>query len=660
MDSNDNTVAAGTGPSLEFDEAVAPGDISVIQAINRMRIEADDARLDVRSTGDRNLQLYLGKQDFTYKQEGQSREVIPKVPIAVEQMTSIIKRGMVSFGPYYEMQIAPDLATVVSPDTLRSIYDGFLGDLWGPNNQTFKIHTVISDGVKQALLKNLIVLKVHGGYMRKHKWVFEGGQPVVSETDYNDEWHLRIDLVRTEDYYPDPTGAGLYEIHRVERDLHEVLQSAEEGIYDKAAVKQLVGTMFTRPDDEELKDIDRNQQETTEPSFRKRVVIDEFWGTILDSDGRVAHRNVVAAVANEKFLIRPPEPNPFWHQESPFVAAPLVRVPHSVWHKAIFDHASDLSIAISELFNLMLDGGIASVHGIKQVRVDDLEDPGQIEGGIRQGVTLAVKGTLPHNAKVLETVTEGEVPADAMSMYEMLNREFNAAAMTNDLKMGSLPGKQVLATEIMESSQGQNVMLESMIVDLENEVMARALRKGWLNILQMADHVPEESFMGVEERRVALTLMKAKPEERYALFVNRARFIVNGLSSMMSKALDFQKFMAINQAVSTNPALAASFQQDYSPKRIISHLFRVMGLNSENFKKSTDERQQEQQQTAAAQQMGGAGPTGAAAQLLGQGPQNAEGQAAGVAGGPGTGGSPGAAQVQQLANPATGMPPMAG
>lgn len=650
MEANDNPIASGQGPAPEFDAEVPNGG-SVITAINRMRIESEDARRDRITQGDRNWDLYLGRQDFSYKQEGQSQEFVPKVPVAVEQMASLIKRGMVAFGAYYDMQLSPELSTIISPETLRNIFDGFLGDLWGPNSQTFNFSTIMSDAVKQALLKNLIILKVHGGYMKKHKWKFQRGVPFADPKDSIDEWHLRVDLVRFEDYYPDPTGSGLYEIQRSEKDLHEILDAAEEGIYDQAAVDELIGVMYTRPDDEELSDEDRNQNESTEPSFRKRVLIDEFWGTILDDDGKVAHRNVLCTVANERFLIRPPEPNPFWHQESPFVVAPLIRVPHSVFHKAIFDHASDLNIAINELFNLMLDGGIASVHGIKQIRLEDLEDPGQVEGGIKQGTTLAVKATLPHNAKVLETVSEGEIPPEALTMYQTLNQEFNAAAMTNDLKLGQIPQKEVLATEIMESSQGQSVMLEGMIGDLENEIMARALRKGFLNVLQMADNIPDSAFLGIEDRRVALMLMRASPEERYALFVQGTRFSVTGLTAMMSRALEFQKLMATLQAVRTDPTLMAEFAKEYSPAKLLRHMFRLANVNTDSFRKTMDEKIQERQQAAQA---------GPANQFIAGGPQNAEGQPGGVASGPGTGGSPMTAQVQQQANPATGMPPMAG
>lgn len=651
LSGNDNPIASGRGPAPEHDESIGEG-LSVITAINRMQIEAEDGRRQRLAQADRNWSMFLGEQDFSYKQEGQSQEVLPKVAVATEQLCSLFKRGMTAFGPFYDMEVSPELAAVISGDTLRSLMDTFLHDLWGPNNNTARFPTIISDAIKQALHKNLIVLKVHGGYMRKHKWTFERGEPMIDEKDFNDEWHLRIDLVRVEDYYPDPTGSGLYEIQVVERDLHEVVQLADEGIYDKAVVDDLVGTMYTRPDDEELSDEDRNQAETTEPSFRKRVVLKEFWGTLLNEDGTVAHRNCVATVANERYLIRPPEPNPFWHQESPFVAAPLVRIPHSVWHKAVFDHATDLNMALNELFNLMLDGGIAAVHGIKQIRIDDLEDPTQVENGVKQGQTIAVKNTLPHNSKVMEIVAQGQVPPEAMAMYETVNREFNSAVMSNELSMGGIPKKEVLATEIMESSQGQSVMLESIISDVENEIMTPTLRKAWLNILQMADVIPEENFMGVHQRKAALMIMRAQPQERYALFVNKSRFKVNGLSAMMTRVMEFQKIMAMLQAVTSNPMLLAEFQKEYSPARMMSHLFRTMNLNSDMFKKTMEERVAEQQQAP--------GQVGAANAMIGGGGQNAEGEPAGVASGAGTGGSPMTAQMQQQANPQTGMPMMSG
>jgi hypothetical protein len=651
LDGNDNPVAVQGGEPGDYDESI-PGGTSVIAAINRCRTEAEDGRRSRMDTNDSNWDMYLGRQDWSHKQDGQSTEVLPKVPVSVEQLAAIVKRGMVQFGSFYEVQLGGQLAQNIDGAQVQSLLDVFLDDLWAPNNKKTNLPTVISDAVKQALLKSLIILKVHGSFKTERRFVFERGDDKKEDShSFEDDelWKLRVDVVRAEDYYPDPTGSGLYEIHRVERDLHEVEQMAEEGIYDKAAVKQLRGTMFTRPDDEELSDNDRNQDETTEPSFRKRVMLDEFWGTLLDDEGRVAHRNVVATVANEQFLIRPPEPNPYWHQESPFIAEPLVRVPFSVWHKALFDHASDLNRAINELFNLMIDGSLAAVWGVRQIRLDDMEDPSQAENGIKQGATIAVKQTLPHGQKVVEQVTEGEVPQEAMAMFEALNSEFMQASLTNELKMGALPPRQVLATEVLESSQSQNLMLDGIVGDLENNVITRCLRMCFLNVLQMANTIPETSFSGATDRMVALLIMRSSPEERYSMFINKCNFKVNGLSTMMTRALDFQKVMALLQALRMDPALMQEFQKKYSPSKMLKYLYRVLGMNPDHFAASLEE------QSAARQGQMQQG-TNTANQFIQGGPENAEGQPAGVASGPGTGGDPTTAAIQQQANPATGMP----
>ncbi len=640
-----NPIASGSGPHQKFDEQIPDGG-GVINAILQCIDESEQARRSRIVRNDKNWNTYLGKQDWTHKQEGQSAEFLPKVPVSAEQLSALIKRGMIQFGDYYSINVDPTLGEFVDGAQLRSLLNVFLDDLWSPaGTPPLSFSTVISDAVKQALFKCLIILKIHGGFVKTRRFSYDPDEdaPVMEEVE---EWKPRVDLVRFEDYYPDPSGMGLYEIHKVERDLHEIIQMAEEGIYDKAVVDELIGQDFTRPDDEELRDEDRGQDEAIKPGFRKKVVVAEFWGTLLNDNGEVAHSNVVAAVANDRFLIRPPEPNPFWHQESPFVVAPLVRVPFSVFHKAIYDHASDLNLAINEMFNLFIDGGMASVWGIKQLRIEDLDDPSQVEGGIRQGMTLAVKQTLPHNSKVMETVSEGSVPQDAMAVFEFLNREFTSAAMTNELKLGALPPKQVLATEILESSQSQNLMLDGIIADVERSVMAPALRKIWLVTLQNADSIPETAFTSAVDRKIALLIMRAKPAERFALFAGRSQFRVDGLSATMTRALDFQKIMALLQSVGINPMLFQAFMKEFSPQRTLRHLMRTLNLNPETVKRSLEE-----QATVGQDIMDTAG----AAQLLQGGPKNSNGQAAGVASGPGTGGDPTTAAIQQTANPMSGM-----
>jgi hypothetical protein len=327
--------------------------------------------------------------------------------------------------------------------------------------------------------------------------------------------------------------------------------------------------------------------------------------------------------------------------------APIIRVPESVWHKALYDHGSDLNIAINELFNLILDGGLAAVWGIKQLRLEDLEDPGQVAGGVRQGVTLGVKQTLPHNAKVLETVSTGNVPADAMAVYEALNREFNNAVLTNEMKVGQLPPRRVLATEVIEVTQSQAVTLDGIIGDIETCAIKPLLRKAWLTLLQNADDIPEHTWNSIIDARVAMLIMRASPEERYALFSEKSQFKVFGLSQTLARAQDFQKAISLMQVTMMNPILARAFIMRYSGDKHLRKLMQYLNINPDDMEKDQDEIaqvQQEVQETAAiGQAMGATGQGGAAAP-------------AGTESTPGNAGSAEAAKINQLANPLTGMP----
>jgi hypothetical protein len=578
------------------------GDLTVLNAVRGYMKESEDARRYRIQLNKENRRAFLGQQDWSHKVEGQSKEFLPKTPVAVEQFSAFVKRALTQFGNWFEVELGRNSQSPLTSGQIRDLIMSFLRDVYVADNVRKNIAIQLTDTVKTGALESLMILKVHGQLQDERILTVEPGQAVTDDegnlqpgaeqlvSAENKRWYLRIDLIKNEDYYPDPSGQGLFEIHRSERDLYYLKERAEEGIYDKAAVA-MIEEDFKRQHEEARRASEMAQSESKPPAFRKKVVIDEFWGSIVDSEGNMAHRNVFCAIANDKFIIRKPQANPFWHQESPFIAVPLIRVPFSTWHKALYDHAAQLNFAINEMFNLMLDGGISSVWGIKQVRTDDLEDPSQVSGGIPQGVTLQVKNTLPHGGKVVETVAQGEVPSDSMAVLEMLNREFTAAALSNELKMGSLPPKQVKATEVIELTQSQAVTLDSISADIEQELITKLIRKSWLTILQNMDDAASDRIISAVGVAGAFAIAEMSPAQRFATCANAATFKVFGLSAVLGRVRDFQKLMALLQSVVQNPILLQAFFKRYSPDRVLSHLMKTLNINPEQMERDEEEQQ---------------------------------------------------------------------
>lgn len=560
---------------------------NVLKIVNEYRREAEEARRTRIFLNKRNWEMYYGRQDWSHKQEGQSTEVLPKVGNAVEQFSAFTKKALTQFGDWFSVDV-PN-ASPITDIQARSLMKLYLSKIMVSPSKTQDFSTIITNAVKAGLLESLLIIKIHG--MKVEEQVFEatGENGETLKRTTRKVWRPRIDLIPSEDYYPDPSGRQLYEIHRVERDLIDVQEMARQGIYDKDMVAQITQD-YERMDQDARRPAQRNQNETTPPAFRKRVMIDECWGTIISLDGKVLQQNGFCAVANEKYVIRKPRPNPAWHGRSPILAVPLIQVPFSVWGRALFDHASSLNQALNELFNLMLDGGIAAVWGVRQVRTDWLSDPRQVSGGIPQNATLAINENVPLNGKVVETVTEGAVPPEAMNMFQMADREFQAASLVNDIRLGNLPERTTKATEIVEASSNSSTMVDAFASDLEREFIEPALEMMFLNIMQNADDLAADSVIEAIGVEAAFALSRMSAAQRFSIFAGQSKFKAFGISGTLGKARDFQKMMAIMQAIGTNPILMQAFMAKFSPDKAISTIFKSLNIDPETLINTPEEQ----------------------------------------------------------------------
>lgn len=549
-----------------------PADADLVLAIQSAKREAEDGRRQRMYKSQENWAAYNSDQDWSHKLDGQSTEFLPKTSETVDQFAAIFKKALTQFGDWFSVKGGKN--SPLSDKTIREILKYYLERL-PDGDTTINFGTRLSDATKSGLLECLMTFKIHGYRMSDLSYRVEDGTRVVQSD--RKPWRLCIDLVPAEDYKPDPTGRKLYKVHTVERDWHVALEMAEAGVYDKDVISK-IREDFRREEEE------RRIQGIAESGNRRRIVIDEYWGTILNPDGTVMHEKVLCALANNKYVIRKPEAYPTWHGEDAFVSIPLIRVPHTVWHKAVMDEVVSLNFALNELFNLMLDGGISKVWGVRQLRADLLDDPTQVSKGIPQNKTLVLREGVPENMKALETVSAGEVPPEALAMFNLIEKEIFSAAKTNDIQMGVLPTKQVKATEVADASQSRSAMMDGIVSDVESGV-ENILRKAWLTLLQHADMLAESDLTELMTRKELITLARMSDAERFTQLANGAKFRAFGLSQTLSKARDFQKIMALLQVAAQNPVLARAMMVKFDGVKILDKIIRCLNLNPEDLER---------------------------------------------------------------------------
>lgn len=557
-------------------------DKQLIDWILSCRDEADDAKRERMSRNKDNYDMYHLKHDFSHKEEGQSTEILSKQSMAVEQIKSFFQQALADLGdwwrcePYYGDN---EQGMMIRPHEITKLTNYMLTKA--------KYFSHVGSSIQSALLASLAISKTHGRLVSKPRYVSRKkgrGKSLKRwlEKVEDKTWEMKFDLVRAENYYPDPSGKGLYEIEDMWLDFHEVYALAEgdDAIFDKTVVSRL--SRAGAPDGLEEYDKARETgQQVTSAGHRPKVKLTEFWGTVVHpTSGEICYENYVITIANDTDLLRC-EPNPLWHQRSPYTASPLLEVANSVWHKALMDAPTCHNRALIEMYNLVVDAAMKEVHAVSQVRKDALDNPAQVANGIKPGSALMVNSMLPVGGKVMEPLTAVTIPSEAFNVFNIMAQEFNASALTNDLRQGVMPFRAVKATEVVEASQTITSVFQGMAKNWEGRQSAQELELAWMTTAQNWDQIDKEVFIGLFGPERGEELRQMSPQDVFAATVGSVKFRVFGITMTLSKAEDFRKLTTLLQTISASPALLEEYVKKYDLGKTLGEIMTALNINKD-------------------------------------------------------------------------------
>lgn len=598
----------------------------VVNIIVANKNSAHAARAYRMAQNDLNYDYYHGRSDQNHKLQGQSREFLPKMSMAVEQVTSFLHQGLMDVGRWFSASASRGNKQPIFTDSeVEALMEKWLEDA--------KFYTHEQDGIKAALLGSLKITKVTTRQVPKPKYTVRRKREALG---YSNELRMSKDtetqpclsLVRQKDWFPDPTGSKLYEIERIEMDYHTLVEIARANPddYDMVEIERLGMALTSGPDyDERAKARETGQNQTLHES-RLRVQMHEFWGTLVDPQGKVIMENCVAGVVNDLYLVRKPMKNPLWHQRSPYNATPLIRVPWSEWHKCLMDAPQQLNRAQNELFNLILDSGLGAVFGIKQVRMNYLLNPDELSAGLAPNAVVKVGPQCPPGAKAVETVSTSNGGAqEALEASNMVSSEFNSASLTNDLRMGVLPSRSVKATEVVESSNSITGTFSSIAKAVELDGVEPVLYLIFATMMQEIKKFSVPEYQAILGEDKCQQLDRISAEKRFALTVQGHKFRVFGLTQTLNKIKDFRKVTTLLQTISGSPQLMDEFLKKYSIVKLLSVIMKSLDIDEDQIKLDEVEELMGQvpEQGAPGQNANAQSPQGAGPQGMSQVPQAA-------------------------------------
>ncbi len=631
-----STDYVAVAPSELVPEKLSPEEVVTI--LEGYRVEAEYARLAGPSSRDltwlSHLDLYWNRFDFSKKAAWQAREVLPEFPQYVDRFAAALRTTLLS-SEFFTVKVNNDKDNALG-NIIRKVMKVVLSRIGRtPSGQRCDFLVTFEEAMKYGALMNPVTLVASR--------VIDGVRTTVLENiDPYNYWH-------------DPTGRNLYRIRRLEMDLNEFQALAKkfdgkgQPLYYPEEIKDVhntaAGVMEALQRAEREKRTGTGQWQT---SNRRPIILHEYYGTLIDSEGNTVGENVLCITANNYKLVRGPEANPFAHGRDWIVAATLLPVPGAPYGRSYVENFASIARTLNELTNLVLDAVFTSAMKAFSVVPSMLEDPSQIDEGVYPNVVFRLNdGALPGD--FLKEVNLGQLPPEVMGLWQALKKELQEGAAFSDLSLGQpAPHSRTSATEIGTSEQNSNTLIRSIASNIECLYLEPLLDLIWLTTIQFLDPKDKELADAVGEEWWP-ALLKGKRE----LSKMRVNFICRGISSLINKQQKLQQLMQLMQVVGQNQSLAQQFMQEVDPARLLTYLFELFDVDPERIMLSPRDKQVKQlaEQQAQQQQQKQQQSQMVLSAILGQ-----AGKAAGGAGKPPSG-APG---PQGQAVPPGGPQPSAG
>ena len=548
--------------------------------------EARDARREREVEWEKNTLAYHGRYDITDKEDWQSAVHIPEVGRHVDRFTARIRQA-VKAGDWW--------------DTLPSKSD--------PENA---MRAFIKPAVDWCLRNSGRTAQGHPigfGPTFGHTLRWGATKMLAMTVTWDHVLDLpRIGAVDPTEIFLDPSGRNLYRIREREMELHQFRDlkklKGKDGmpIYDSDAIDAAAAANAVDPQRQEKEDQANHSTEIRGP--RKKILVHEFYGTFLRSDGTLGYKNSICVLGGEREIIRGPVKNPWWHGRDWLITGSIIPVPGTPYGKSYVEDFAQLVQTFIDVTNLLLDSVAQTSIPVKMIWPDALANPADAQNAVRPGSVMAANEMAVPGKDFLKTVEQGRIHPEVFSLWSGVREMIKEAAAQNDLALGQLPPKgDITATEISAANQGQGSLMLGVSEDIEEGLLVPMLELQWATFVQMVN--AKNPLVQNSIGPIAEAVSKRRGEFRRTTF----GFEATGLTGMLHMDQMRNALMGFLSVIGQNPMLSEAFLQDYSIRQIVEQLMLLFRINKEQLKKTEKDQLMDmlrQQQAAAA----GGGPGG--------------------------------------------------
>lgn len=572
----------GFGPETPEVQSLQPDEI--VKVLEGYRREATTARMTGLNPRDdkwrENLALYWNRWDFSKKASWQAQETMPEVPTFVDRFAASMKEALNSTPKgFYSVEDDTDTERDLA-DAIKRMTDVWLARVgYNQVGQCMDFSGVFEEQMKLGALM---------GCAATCSW--------KEDVKYG---RVSLESVDPQKIWLDHTGRALYRIRRVELDRHDLPKMARmqdstgNPLFDLTQILRATASMVDE-DNRRRTELTGTGQEVS--SNRVPVVLDEYIATVVGPDGNVAgEENSLFVVLNERFLIRGPEKNPFWHGKDWLTYTPLVIAPLSPYGRTYMEDFGSVAKTFNELTNTILDAVQTSSLRAFVMAPGMLLNPQQVSEGIWPLKIFALEdGVKP--ADFFAEIELGHLGPESFQVWQSLKSELREVAGQNEIALGQFaPRGRTSATEVSETQQSTSALVRSIATTVETRWLNPTLDLVWKTGLQHV-HADDPAMAAA----VGPDLWQALYQRRRELVERPVTFSARGISTLLYKTRKLRTFLTALQVMSSNPLLFQTFVQTTDIAKVMRVLLELFDIDLSSI--SLTERQKMIQSMVASTQ----------------------------------------------------------
>ncbi len=435
------------------------------QFINdRWRI-ADNAERELRDDWDAYNDLFNNKQDYSKKEDWQSKLFFPKTQMSIERAVSLIVRGVMDQSKLFTFDTAYGVKTPSGEEAAKKHEEKRkeAEEEYKSGIDDSNLSTVTNIVTKEAFTYGRGVYKCL--IASEDKFSFQAISPynIYADPDATPELPVAWVMERKE-----LTTAKLRALSSTTND------KAASEVWKTKNIEKMIsgGSSGSTSDEEDV--LDEQKDMPDDSTEEQKYEILEYYGDINDAEGYVAYTNQLIMIEKSSGMILRMQDNPLPMKVHPYVFVMPMLYPHrGTIGISLIKGMAGIQRTYNNLWNLIMDNMAHVVNKTFVIDKNAIENPRTLSQ-FYPGKQIYTKPN--YQGQAVREVPTQPIGSDVFNAASVLDREIQGATGVNEF-VNPVHGKEKTATEAKLKTAESHGFFEYMARSMERSALEPLLQK---------------------------------------------------------------------------------------------------------------------------------------------------------------------------------------